>query len=161
MLKLSVFMSPTGAHVGGWRHADALVDAGSNPDHWPKLAALLELERVARLTLQEARHLIVATDGMILLLDDETGALTRLAAFGDEMPGIDGLQRGTGIVGTVAATGIGEIVNDVEQDPRRVIAGTIIRALIVAPLKVGERVSLSLRPEKISLSHHRPDPRQR
>ncbi|WP_197277334.1 LLM class flavin-dependent oxidoreductase [Sphingomonas profundi] len=35
-------MSPTGAHVGGWRHPDALVDAGFNPDHWPKLAALLE-----------------------------------------------------------------------------------------------------------------------
>jgi sigma-B regulation protein RsbU (phosphoserine phosphatase) len=105
-----------------------------------KLAALLELERVARLTLQEARHLIVATDGMIVLLDEDTGALARLAAFGDEMPDIEGLRRGSGIVGTVAATGNGEIVNDVEQDARRVVAGTIIRALIVAPLKVGERV---------------------
>ena len=41
-----------------------------------KLAALLDLERVARLTLQQARHLIAATDGAIMLLDDETGALT-------------------------------------------------------------------------------------
>ena len=31
-----------------------------------KLAALLDLERVAQLTLQEARHLIVATDGVAL-----------------------------------------------------------------------------------------------
>ena len=36
-----------------------------------KLAALLELERVARLTLQEARHMIVATDGVIMLLDED------------------------------------------------------------------------------------------
>ena len=35
-----------------------------------KLAALLDVERVAQLTLQEARHLIVATDGAILLLDE-------------------------------------------------------------------------------------------
>ena len=105
-----------------------------------KLAALLEVERVARLTLQEARHLIVATDGMLVLLDGSTGALTRIAAFGDEMSTVDGLTRGHGIVGGVAASGNGEIVNDVEQDPRRVVAGTLLRALIVAPLKVGERV---------------------
>ena len=34
-----------------------------------KLAALLDVERVADLTLQEARHLIVATDCAILLID--------------------------------------------------------------------------------------------
>ena len=38
-----------------------------------KLAALLDVERVAELTLQEARHLIVATDGTILLLDEDIG----------------------------------------------------------------------------------------
>ena len=39
-----------------------------------KLAALLDVERVARLTLQEARRLIVATDGVIMLLDHDSGA---------------------------------------------------------------------------------------
>ena len=52
-----------------------------------KLAALLDLERVAALTLQEARHLIVATDGVLMLLDEATGALTSVAGFGDELPG--------------------------------------------------------------------------
>ena len=37
-----------------------------------KLAALLDVERVAQLTLQEARHLIVATDGVVMLLDEAT-----------------------------------------------------------------------------------------
>src|SRR4051812_6815017 len=51
-----------------------------------KLAALLDLDRVAQLTMQEARHLIVATDGAILLLDESTGVLTPAAVFGDEFP---------------------------------------------------------------------------
>ena len=105
-----------------------------------KLAALLELDRVAELTLQEARHLIVATDGAILLLDEESGALTAAAAFGDELPGLSGFKRGTGIAGTVAATGVGEIVNDVMGDPRRINAVIDVRSLVCAPLKVGEKV---------------------
>ena len=89
-----------------------------------KLAALLDLERVAALTLQEARHLIVATDGVVMLLDEATGALTSVAGFGDELTALDGFRRGDGIIGGVAASGIGEIVNDVDSDPRRVTSQT-------------------------------------
>lgn len=42
MLKLSVFMSPTGGHAGGWRHPDAIVDAGFNYDRWVEFAKLVE-----------------------------------------------------------------------------------------------------------------------
>ena len=105
-----------------------------------KLAALLDLERVAHLTLQEARHLIVATDGAILLLDDNAEGLHSIAAFGDELPGLTGFARGKGIAGTVAATGVGEIVNDVVNDPRRINAVVDVRSLVCAPLRVGERV---------------------
>jgi len=106
-----------------------------------KLAALLEVERVAALTLQEARHMIVATDGVIMLLDEETGALSAVAGFGEEMPALEGLRRGRGIIGTIAATGNAEIVNDVDTDPRRVTEQNSVKALIAAPLKVGERVT--------------------
>ncbi len=105
-----------------------------------KLAALLDVERVARLTLQEARHLIVATDGMIMLVEEHEQTLARVACFGDEMSGLPAYRFGHGIVGAVAASGIGEIVNDVQLDGRRVVRDTALRALIVAPLKVGERV---------------------
>ncbi len=105
-----------------------------------KLAALLDLERVAALTLQEARHLIVATDGVIMLLDEQTGALSSVAGFGDELTGLEGFSRGHGIVGAVAASGIGELVNDIDHDPRRVTSQTSLKALICAPMKVGERV---------------------
>src|SRR4051812_908142 len=42
MLKLSVFMSPTGGHAGGWRHPDAIIDAGFNYDRWVELAKIIE-----------------------------------------------------------------------------------------------------------------------
>ena len=42
MLKLSVFMSPTGGHAGGWRRPDAVMDAGFNFDRWVEFAKLLE-----------------------------------------------------------------------------------------------------------------------
>ena len=106
-----------------------------------KLAALLDVERVAALTLQQARHLIVATDGVVMLLDDDTGALRTVSAFGDEMPVLEGFRKGHGIVGAVAATGVAEIVNDVDQDPRRVVEHTTIKAFIGAALRVGERVT--------------------
>lgn len=105
-----------------------------------KLAALLDVQAVADLTLQEARHLIVATDGLVMLLDDATGELRTVSAFGDEMPTVRGLQAGHGILGTVVASGVGEIVNDVDRDTRRVVHHTGIKALIAAPLTVGERV---------------------
>ena len=105
-----------------------------------KLAALLDLERVAGLTLQEARHLIVATDGVIMLLDEQTDALTSVSGFGGELTTLQGFQRGHGIVGAVAASGIGEIVNDVDADARRVTSQTSLKALICAPMTVGERV---------------------
>lgn len=42
MLKLSVFMSPTGGHAGGWRHPDAVMDAGFNYDRWVEFAKIVE-----------------------------------------------------------------------------------------------------------------------
>jgi len=105
-----------------------------------KLAALLDLERVAGLTLQEARHLIAASDGAIMLLDEQTGDLSTLAGFGQALPHLIGLRAGEGIIGSIAAGGIAEIVNDVEADPRRIRDGTGVRSIVCAPLKVGERV---------------------
>jgi sigma-B regulation protein RsbU (phosphoserine phosphatase) len=105
-----------------------------------KLAAMLDVERVARLTLQEARQLIAASDGAVLLLDEASGVLTTVAGFGGSMPHLTGFTRGVGVIGSIAAAGTAEIVNDVEADPRRIKDGTGVRSLLCAPLKVGERV---------------------
>jgi serine phosphatase RsbU (regulator of sigma subunit) len=106
-----------------------------------KLAALLDLEKVASLTLQEARHLIAASDGTIMLLDEATGLLTTVAGFGEALPHLTGFRIGEGIVGSIAEAGIAEIVNDVDADRRRIKDGTGVRSLVCAPLKVGERVT--------------------
>jgi serine phosphatase RsbU (regulator of sigma subunit) len=106
-----------------------------------KLAALLEVERVAALTLQEARHLIVATDGVIMLLDDETGLLTSIAGFGDDLSALGSLRSGEGLIGAVVSNGVGEIVNDADADPRLAAEYNSIKSLIAAPLRVGERVT--------------------
>ncbi|WP_421731080.1 LLM class flavin-dependent oxidoreductase [Brevundimonas sp.] len=42
MLKLSVFMSPTGGHVAGWRLPDASIDAGLRFEPWVEFAQLAE-----------------------------------------------------------------------------------------------------------------------
>lgn len=53
MLKLSVFMSPTGGHVGGWRHSDADTDAGYNIDRWVDYARLAERGKLDMLFLAD------------------------------------------------------------------------------------------------------------
>jgi serine phosphatase RsbU (regulator of sigma subunit) len=104
-----------------------------------KLTALLELDRVAQLTLEEARHLIPATDGVLLLLDESTGVLSAAAGFGAALPRLSGVRRGEGVIGAVAASGIGEVVDDLDADPRRATERTGVCALLCAPLRVGDR----------------------
>jgi serine phosphatase RsbU (regulator of sigma subunit) len=105
-----------------------------------KLTALLDLDRVAQLTLEEARHLIPASDGALMLLDESTGALSPVAGFGDVLTQLSGISRGEGVIGAVASSGLADIVNDLDADPRRIRDGTGIHALLCAPLRVGERV---------------------
>ena len=105
-----------------------------------KLAALLDLELVAKLTLQEARQMIVATDGLLMLLDDDdrrAHADCGVRRRDDEPSGLPQRARHRR---RVAASGVGEIVNDVDSDARRVVEQTAIKALVCAPLNVGERV---------------------
>ena len=105
-----------------------------------KLASLLELDRVAKLTLDQARQVMIATDGALLVLNEETGALDAIASFGDDLRAISGLDAGTGIIGAVATSGLGEVIDDVSLDPRRAEVEAGLRSLICAPLKVGERI---------------------
>ena len=53
MLKLSVFMSPTGGHAGGWRLPDAIVDAGFNYDRWVEFAKIVERGKLDMLFLAD------------------------------------------------------------------------------------------------------------
>jgi two-component system NtrC family sensor kinase len=93
------------------------------------------LERIATY----ARELLQAADSEVYLLD-ETGLLLRAeVAVGDYAAAIKAtpLRLGEGVVGSVAQSGVAEMVNAVENDPRSVdIPGTpaVHEALLCAPL---------------------------
>lgn len=106
-----------------------------------KLASTLELDKVAGLTLEQARHLIAATDGAVMLLDEATGRPQPVATFGEVYASAGGGAWAEGVFAAILASGQGEIVNDAEADPRHVRNGHAIASLICTPLKVGERVS--------------------
>jgi sigma-B regulation protein RsbU (phosphoserine phosphatase) len=106
-----------------------------------KLAATLELDKVAGLTLDEARHLIAATDGAVMLLDDRTGRLEPVADFGQAYSRLGPQARADGVFASILASGQGEIINDVPADPRDVPNGHAVASLICTPLRVKERVT--------------------
>jgi phosphoserine phosphatase RsbU/P len=106
-----------------------------------KLASTLDLDKVAGLTLEEARHLIAATDGAVLLLDEPTNRLHRVADFGDVYSTATGPAGTEGLFASILASGQGEIVNDVHADPRHIQNGHAITSMICTPLRVKERVT--------------------
>lgn len=103
-----------------------------------KLAALLDVKAVARLTLEQARQLITATDGVVMRLDDETQVFEPLAGFGAGWPDSRSIRWGEGLIGSIAASGNAEIVNDARADSR--YRDESIGSLLCVPLKVNERV---------------------
>jgi transcriptional regulator with GAF, ATPase, and Fis domain len=106
-----------------------------------KLTASLDLQSVVRVALEEANRLIAGTSGAVMLLDEETGMLTTILAFGQE----DGLQEsvrpGEGIIGSIARTARAEIVNDVLSDPRPAEGVGQVASLVCAPLKPKQKVA--------------------
>ena len=105
-----------------------------------KLTACLVLNEVAELVLEEARKLIQATSASAMLLNEETGKLEVIAALGQEYQPKINLLPGEGIAGNILQTGIAEIVNDVESDPRFVSGYKKVKSLICAPLKTKNAV---------------------
>jgi transcriptional regulator with GAF, ATPase, and Fis domain len=105
-----------------------------------KLASSLELKAVAKLAIDEAKRLITASGGSVMLHDEQTGALETLLALGQAYKPKTSLRPGEGIVGSVALTGKGEIVNDVWADARFIKGDHQVNSLVCAPLKAKQRV---------------------
>ncbi|GBF33089.1 HD-GYP domain [Desulfocucumis palustris] len=105
-----------------------------------KLAASLDPKQVSQLIVGEAKRLIQADNISVMVIDEDTGLYSILAASGTEYHPKIGFQPGKGIAGSIIASGKGEIVNDVISDPRY-IRGTIkISSMMCAPLKIKDRV---------------------
>jgi signal transduction histidine kinase len=88
-----------------------------------ELAASLDQDRVLNQALYLVNEVVNATQGVILLIDEETGELIFRAALGMEQPpsprgGPSGLMRNEGLVGRVIDSRSAVIVHDTRDDPR-------------------------------------------
>ncbi len=105
-----------------------------------KLVASLEVPAIAGAALEQARQLIKASGGAVMLLNEETQRLETAATFGHGIEAPNGRKPGEGIIGSIAASGNAEIVNDVQSDARHSKDGNAISSLLCAPFKIKEQV---------------------
>jgi serine phosphatase RsbU (regulator of sigma subunit) len=99
-----------------------------------QLVALLDLSAVAESALGQARRLIPATQGGILVTEAVDGPLRNAACFGSAP-----LMPESRFAASIRERGIAEIVNDCAADPRALDGERGLGALICAPLRAGQR----------------------
>ncbi len=112
-----------------------------------ELSATLELDTVTKTVVENVHTLFAARDTILRFVDAEGKSLRTALALGlyaDENLA-DVLTLGEGITGGIAQSGIAEVVDNVELDPRGVhVAGTpdqeeVPETMMVAPLIAGNR----------------------
>ncbi|UCE70746.1 MAG: cyclic nucleotide-binding domain-containing protein [Nitrospiraceae bacterium] len=86
------------------------------------------------LVIKEARNVITADNGSIMLLDGKSGLLKIKAAFGKESGRKVEIIPGEGIAGNVFLTGNGEGIEMVTDDPRYLSGEMQIRSMLCVPL---------------------------
>jgi len=95
----------------------------------------VDVDETCALVLEEAKHVISAGNGSLMLLDNEGKSLVIAAAFGEEADPKVVLSVGEGIAGDVLRTGKAELVNNVSLDSRFVPGGSRIASMLCAPLR--------------------------
>lgn len=105
-----------------------------------QITGSLDLKEVAQLVIEGVGKLIESTGGSILLLNQKTNQLEPLSTFGQGFPSQEPLKLGEGIIGSIAQTGKGEIVNDVFSDPRFTHYQELVNSFICVPLKTKEQM---------------------
>jgi signal transduction histidine kinase len=110
-----------------------------------QLNSTLDLRRLLQVIAEQARSLIEVDRCIIFLLNRATGILTPVVAldpYADQVLGMT-VRLGEGITGYVAQTGVGEVVNHAERDPRALTVPGTTRdpeSLLAAPLLFEGRV---------------------
>lgn len=100
-----------------------------------KITSQLKLEEVAQLVLDEAKRLILATSGWVMLLEEE--GLRKIAAFGEEGENCN-LERE--ITTLLLDTGKGEILNGIDGDIHHLTNRDRLNSLIGVPLKGRDKI---------------------
>lgn len=113
-----------------------------------ELSASLDQDRVLNRALQLVNEVVNATQGVILLIDQESGELIFRAAFGTEhgtisYPGVpSGLMQDEGLAGWMIENRSSVIVHDTREDPRWIKRETSrnLRSVLAVPLITNEEV---------------------
>jgi serine phosphatase RsbU (regulator of sigma subunit) len=103
-----------------------------------QLAALLDLAAVGQSALYQARRLIAASHGGILVMEKPGGALRSVASFGADAPDLSPASR---FAASIVERGIAEIINDCASDRRALNGEPSLRSLICAPLRAKQRTA--------------------
>jgi hypothetical protein len=105
-----------------------------------QLAALLDVSAVSECALEQARRILPATHGVVLVMEGAGGSLQHAASFAPPAdPGAGPLLPTSRLAASILERGIAEIVNDCAADPRAEDAERPLGALICAPLRAGQR----------------------
>jgi CRP-like cAMP-binding protein len=99
-----------------------------------------DADEICDLILEEARNIISAENGSVMIIDGEGKTLSIRAAFGSESETKVKLSIGNGIAGDVLKTGRVELINKVSMDSRFVKGAKHIESLICVPLKYKNRI---------------------
>ncbi|MCU7549607.1 GAF domain-containing protein [Chitinophagaceae bacterium LB-8] len=105
-----------------------------------RLAEAIEPGIIAQIALDEARHLIEASAGMVLLQNERKESLELLASFGDLFFGSSEFQNKSGLLFNILKGAQPEIISDFSEIIGEGSSNYPIKELIYAPLKVKQRV---------------------
>ena len=97
---------------------------------------LCSVDDTCRVILNEAKGIIKADNGSIMLYDPKDSTLSISAAFGTESDHKLTFSAGEGIAGDVIKSGTAELVNNVALDPRYKSGDIHIRSIMCVPLKI-------------------------
>ena len=107
-----------------------------------ELAALLNISAISAAALAQAKRLIPATHGEVLVKETAEGPLQVTAAFREAAEDSDQaklfLRLDSPFVTSVLERSTAEIVNDCASDPRTLDSEKGLNALILAPLRTGQ-----------------------
>jgi len=100
------------------------------------LHVFIDVDETCNLILEEAKKMIPADNGSVMLLDDKDKTLSIKAAFGSLSDNKIRLTVGEGVAGDVFRTGKAELINNVSLDSRFKPMGIHITSMLCVPLKL-------------------------
>jgi len=113
----------------------------------------MDIRESCKIILEEAKNIVDANNGSIMLFDHEEKSLSILAAFGAKTETKMKFALGEGIAGDVLKTGKAELVNNVMMDSRFIPGRIKIKSMLCVPLKSKSRnfgvINLSNTTEKM------------